>query len=120
MQAMVVEAQANKEEIKNQNDVIEDKNDAMERLNLEVTVVVTERITLKKELDRMDHLYHQLKKEHKEQRVNYNLLVDEVSKVNKKNQEYRSLIITNENQMDELGKDILELQKLVKLKEQAV
>ena len=48
------------------NTDIDDKNDAMERLNLEVTVVVTERITLKKELDRMDHLYHQLKKEFKE------------------------------------------------------
>ena len=68
----------------------------------------------------MDHLYHQLKKEFKEQRVGYNLLVDEVSTTNKKNQEYRSLIITNETQMEELGKEILDIQKLVKLKEQAV
>jgi chromosome segregation ATPase len=66
MEAMVIDAQANKEEIKNLNGNIEDKNDAMERLNLEVTVVVTERITLKKELDRMDHLYHQLQKDFKE------------------------------------------------------
>ena len=71
----------------------------MEKLNLEVTVVVTEKITLKKELDRVDTLYHQLKKEFKEQRVNYNLLVDEVSKVNKQNSEYRSLILDNESKL---------------------
>jgi hypothetical protein len=38
----------------------------MEKLNLEVTVVVTEKLTLKKELDRVDGLYNSLKKEHKE------------------------------------------------------
>ena len=55
----------------------------MEKLNLEVTVVITEKMTLKKELDRTDLLYRTLKKDHKEQRVNYNLLVDEVSALNK-------------------------------------
>jgi len=38
----------------------------MERLNLEVTVVVTERMTFKKELDRMNGVYNELRKEHKE------------------------------------------------------
>lgn len=103
---MAIEAQANKDEIKELNETIENKNDAMERLNLEVTVVVTERITLKKELDRMDKMYNSLKKEHKEQRINYNLLVDEVSAVNKKNQEYRSLILNIETKVEDLGREI--------------
>jgi hypothetical protein len=55
----------------------------MERLNIEVTVVVTEKLALKKELDRVDLMYRKLKKEYKEQRVTYNLLTDEVSKLNK-------------------------------------
>ena len=59
------------------------KSDKMEKLNLEVTVVVTEKMTLKKELDRVDNLYRKMKKEYKEQRVNYDLLVDEVSKLNR-------------------------------------
>ena len=57
----------------------------MEKLNLEVTVVITEKMTLKRELDRVDVLFRTLKKEYKEQRVNYNLLVDEVSAANKQN-----------------------------------
>ena len=55
----------------------------MEKLNLEVTVVITEKMTLKKELDRVDNLYRKMKTEYKAQRLNYNLLVDEVSKLNK-------------------------------------
>jgi len=34
----------------------------MEKLNLEVTVVVTEKMALKKELDRVDMLYNQIKR----------------------------------------------------------
>jgi hypothetical protein len=49
----------------------------MEKLNLEVTVVVTEKITLKKELDRVLLLYNTMRKDYKEQRVNYDLMVDE-------------------------------------------
>tara|TARA_B110000285_G_C14633588_1_gene384529 strand:+ start:325 stop:564 length:240 start_codon:yes stop_codon:yes gene_type:complete len=78
----------------------------MEKLNLEVTVVVTEKITLKKELDRVDGLYNQLRKEHKEQRVNYNLIVDEVSKANKQNNLYRGLIIDNEAKFSEFEKEV--------------
>ena len=55
----------------------------MEKLNLEVTVVITEKMTLKKELDRVDQLYNKMRKDYKEQRVNYGLLVDEVSSLNK-------------------------------------
>jgi hypothetical protein len=51
----------------------------MESLNLEVTVVITEKSTLKKELHRVQFLLNKLEKDFKEQKVNYNLLVDEVT-----------------------------------------
>ena len=106
MSKMLIESQANKDEINVQNSKIEEQGDQMEKLNLEVTVVVTEKITLKKELDRVDGLYNQLRKEHKEQRVNYNLIVDEVSKANKQNQLYRGLIIDNEAKFSEFEKEV--------------
>lgn len=68
----------------------------MEKLNLEVTVVVTEKITMKKELDRVNGLYNTLQKDFKEQRVNFDLVTDEVSKANKQNNLYRGLIVENE------------------------
>ena len=57
--------------------------DKMEKLNLEVTVVVTEKLSLKKEYNRIDTLYRQMQKDNKELRVNYNLLVDENSTITK-------------------------------------
>jgi hypothetical protein len=38
----------------------------MERLNIEVTVVVTEKMAFKKELDRVELMYRKIKKEFKE------------------------------------------------------
>jgi SMC interacting uncharacterized protein involved in chromosome segregation len=81
----------------------------MEKLNLEVTVVITEKMTLKRELDRVDVLFRTLKKEYKEQRVNYNLLVDEVSAANKQNNQYRGLILDNESKLAQIGKEIQDL-----------
>ena len=78
----------------------------MEKLNLEVTVVITEKMTLKRELDRVDVLHRTLKKEYKEQRINYNLLVDEVSALNKQNNQYRGLILENEKKLSEVSKEI--------------
>ena len=92
----------------------------MEKLNLEVTVVVTEKLTLKKELDRVDGLYNSLKKEHKEQRVNYNLVVDEVSKANKQNNLYRGLIIDNEAKFSEFEKEVQQLKSVIDLKNKAI
>jgi predicted nucleic acid-binding Zn-ribbon protein len=80
---MVVESQANADEIfalQSENETMVEK---MEKLSLEVTVVVTEKLTLKKELTRVDGMYTQLKKDYQEQRVNFDLLVDEVTSVNK-------------------------------------
>ena len=53
---------------------------------------MTEKITLKRDLDRVDSLYIKLQKEFREQRVQFELLVDEITKVNKANGEYRRLI----------------------------
>jgi len=68
----------------------------MEKLNLEVTVVVTEKLSIKKEYNRIEQMYRNLGKDNKELRANYNLLHDEVSKLNKQNGEYRGLVIDNE------------------------
>lgn len=75
----------------------------MEKLNLEVQVVVTEKMAMKKELDRVDQMYNKIKKEFKEQRVNYNLIVDENSKLVKQNSEYRGLLLDNESKLSELA-----------------
>ncbi len=63
---MVIESQANKNEIEMMLAEKEDKADKMEKLNLEVTVVVTEKMTMKKELDRLEIDFRMLKKEFKE------------------------------------------------------
>ena len=73
----------------------------MERLNLEVQVVVTEKMAMKKELDRVDNLYIKIKREFKNQRVHFNLMVDENSKLNSQNSEYRGLILDNESKLEE-------------------
>ena len=65
----------------------------MEKLNLEVTVVVTEKLSLKKEYNRIEVMYRNLGKDNKELRANYNLLHDEVSILNKQNNEYRGTIV---------------------------
>lgn len=71
--------------------------------------MVTEKNALKKELDRIDGLYIKLQKEFKEQRVQFELLVDEISKVSKQNSEYRGLILSNEEKMSNIQKDIQDL-----------
>lgn len=38
----------------------------MEKLKLEVTIVVTEKVALKKDLDRVDGLYHKIQKDFRE------------------------------------------------------
>lgn len=103
---MAIESQANKAEIDklyNENEAIVDK---MEKLNLEVTVVVTEKLSLKKEYDRVEQAFRNLTKDQKELRVNYNLLVDENSNLTKQNSEYRGLILDNEGKLTAIDKEI--------------
>lgn len=71
----------------------------MEKLNMEVTVVITEKATIKKAYERLDMEFRNLDREFKEQRQTYNLLVDENSKLNKLNSEYRGLILNNEKKL---------------------
>ena len=106
---MVIESQANSKEIERLNEENTQKGDNMEKLNLEVQVVVTEKMAMKKELDRVDNMYNKIKKEFKEQRVNYNLMVDENSKLVKQNSEYRGLILDNESKLEEISQEIVDL-----------
>lgn len=54
MTKMAIESQANKAEIEQLNDAQEGLMEKMEKLNLEVTVVITEKLSLKKEYTRID------------------------------------------------------------------
>lgn len=54
---MAIESQANRGEIAGLNVQNETLVEKMEKLNLEVTVVVTEKLSLKKEYNRIDRLY---------------------------------------------------------------
>ena len=83
MAKMIIESQANGNEIQKLYDEQNDMKDQYEKLNVEITVLLTEKLTLKKELDRVDNDLRKMKKDFKEQRVNYDLLMDEVSKSNK-------------------------------------
>ena len=66
LNTMLVESQANSEEIKRMQEVAADKQDQDEKLKLECQVVITEKFTVKKGLERMDHLYIKAKKDNKE------------------------------------------------------
>ena len=57
---MVIESQANSEEITKLHEEGASNAEKMEKLNVEVTVVVTEKLSLKKELDRIDSLFRRL------------------------------------------------------------
>ena len=62
----------------------------------EALIVKEEKMLFKKELDRLTFDHRMLQKESKEQRDNYNLLMDENMKIQKQNAEYRGLILNNE------------------------
>ena len=100
---MVVESQANAKEIERLQFENEEQGNNMEKLNLEVQVVVTEKMAMKKELDRVDQMYNKIKKEFKEQRVNFNLMVDENSNLRSQNSQYRGLLLENESKLGELS-----------------
>ena len=58
-------------------------NEKMEKLNVEVTVVVTEKLSLKKEYNRIETAYRNVSKDLRALRENYNLLHDELALSNK-------------------------------------
>ena len=113
---LVIDSQANAKEIELLHSEKDLQTDKMEKLNVEVQVVVTEKAQMKKELDRVNTLYSKLKREYKEQRQNFDLLVDELTSMRKQNQKYRGLILDNEQKLDHIGKEIQDLQKHIELK----
>ena len=88
----------------------------MEKLNMEVTVVITEKATIKKAYERLSIDYRNLDREYKEQRATYNLLMDENSKLNSLNSEYRGLILNNEKKLHIIGNEIEDLQRHIERK----
>lgn len=72
-------------------------------------MLVTEKLTLKKERDKLENDLRKMRNEYQQQRVNYNLLMDEVSKTNKQNAEYRTLILGNEKKLSDIGEEIISL-----------
>jgi DNA gyrase/topoisomerase IV subunit A len=71
--------------------------------------LVTEKVTIKKENDRVTNEKNNLLKELKVQRVSYNLVMDEVAQANKQNNEYRGLILQNEAERGTLSDTISSL-----------
>ena len=51
----------------------------MEKMKLELTVVMTEKAAQKKELDRFVSLYDKLQRDYNNQRIKYDLIVDELT-----------------------------------------
>ena len=104
--SLLIDSQANASEIQALHDESTEKNEKMEKLNLEVTVVVTEKAAMKKDFDRLQLLHTNLQLEHKEARSTYNLLVEENTKITKQNQNYRALILENESKMMQAAKQV--------------
>lgn len=71
---MVIESQANKEEIEKLYNENKNKADKMNELSMEVHVVVTEKMTVKKELDRVDANFRKVKNDYKSQRSKFEIL----------------------------------------------
>ena len=108
---MLIESQANAEEIKKHEEDHEMAEEEVTKLKIECMVVITEKGSIKKELNRIDNLYYKSQKDSKEQRIQYDLLVDDVSKLNKQNNQYRQLLMENEGNMKSLQGEIRNLQE---------
>jgi hypothetical protein len=52
--------------------------------------------------------------------VNYDLLIDEVTNINKQNSKYRGLILENDAKFELLEKELQDIQKHVALKNKAI
>ena len=103
---MAIEAQANMKEIGELHQNNASLTEKMDKLNMEVTVIITEKLSLKKEYNRVEGLYTTLQRDNKELRMNYNLLVDENSATNIQNSKYRGLILDNEQKFSIIDKEI--------------
>ena len=70
--------------------------DRIEKINLELTIVTSEKMVMKKELDALTIDHRRLQREFKEQRNAFDNLTDECNGLRKQNGEYRGLILENE------------------------
>lgn len=80
---MIISSQANAEEINKLYAESEQKESEIEKMKLESTIIITEKSTIKKELDRINMLYNQIQKDFKEHRITFELMSDEITKVNR-------------------------------------
>ena len=62
---------------------IDDKMDRMEKINLELTIVTSEKMVMKKELDALTIDHRRLGREFREQRNAFDNLTDECNKIRK-------------------------------------
>ena len=108
--------QKNKATIEKLNIENDNKTDNMEKLNIEITVVVAEKISLKKEYDSLTMEFRRLKLDYNEQRETYNVIVDEMGKLSSQNAEYRGLILENEKRVSMLGDEISDINKMMERK----
>jgi len=63
---MLIESQANAEEIKKHEEDHEMAEEEVTKLKIECMVVITEKGSIKKELNRIDNLYYKSQKDSKE------------------------------------------------------
>lgn len=71
----------------------------MEKLDFDLSVIIQEKNSYKKELDQADISLRLLNNEYKEVIANYTLLKENNEKTLDQNAEYRALIIENEQKM---------------------
>mmetsp|Transcript_28419 Transcript_28419/g.43023 ORF Transcript_28419/g.43023 Transcript_28419/m.43023 type:complete len:158 (-) Transcript_28419:454-927(-) len=96
------------------------KGEKMAELNLEVSVVVTEKMTTKKEYERVEREYKKMHNDYKDYRTRYDELQDNHAKTNKLNSEFRGLILDNQSKLLQLGQDIQLFQKTIESKNKQV
>ena len=110
----------NKLKMGDQNSKIDELEEKMEKLNIELTVVTTEKISYKKEVDRIQNEKTMLTLEFRALREMNNLNLDEIAKANKQNAEYRGIIIGAEEAQNDLNNDIIGLQQVIDRKNKTI
>eukprot|EP00347_Sterkiella_histriomuscorum_P023898 403333005 len=99
---------------------IQQKNDKVTKMDFDLTVVLTEKQAMKKEMDRQDNEIRQYLKDMKELTLKYDLLTDDNSKNLRQNSDYRDLIIGNENKMKLYREEMKEQQRLLEIRDEHI
>ena len=77
----VIEQQANAEEIKNLYEQNQSKQDQFEKIKLEVTVVMAEKVTFQRELEKAEANHSRMKRDFKDLKAQFDLRIDEIVKL---------------------------------------